>query len=178
MAISIIAAMAENRAIGFKGQIPWRLPADFKWFKDHTMGHPVIMGSKTFESMGKPLPGRTNIVLTKNPDYRAGTGAGGASEGAPVLIAHTIEDSIALAKTAPGSDEIFICGGGQVYALALPLVDTIYLTRVHGTFEGDAFFPEFDESTAGPWELVATEPHQRDEKNPLDFDFLTYRRKK
>ncbi len=131
--------------------------------------------------MGKPLPGRTNIVLTKDPDYRAG-GAGAAGGGeaggktdAPVLIAHTIEESIALAKTAPGNDEIFICGGGQVYALALPLVDTMYLTKVHGTFEGDAFFPAFNEAE---WDIVAIEEHKKDEKNPLDFDFLAYRRKK
>jgi len=165
MKISIIAAMGENRAIGFKGQIPWRLPADFKWFKDHTMGHSVIMGSKTFESMGKPLSSRTNIVLTRDADYVA--------EGS--LVAHTINEAIEIAKRMPGSDEIFICGGGQVYALALPLADAMYLTEVHSTFEGDAFFPEFDEDE---WELAAVEKHQKDEKNAFDFDFLTYRRKR
>ncbi len=167
MKISIIAAMGENRAIGFKRRIPWRLPADFKWFKDHTMGHPVIMGSKTFESMGKPLPGRINIILTKNPDYRPG--------GDGVLVAHTLDEALTLACTAPGGEEIFICGGGQIYELALPLADTMYLTRVHGTFEGDAFFPEFNKVE---WELVGAEEHKKDEKNLFGFDFLTYSEKK
>jgi dihydrofolate reductase len=165
MKISIIAAMGDNRVIGAQGKIPWHLPADFKKFKELTMGHPVIMGNKTFESIGKPLPGRTNIILAKDPDY--------AADGC--LISHSLDDAIALAKEAEGSGEVFIGGGGQVYALALPMTDTIYLTKVHGVFEGDTFFPEFDESQ---WKLVNSEERQKDEKNSFDLTWLTYGRKK
>lgn len=132
MNISIIAAADEKGAIGFKGNIPWHLPADFKRFKGLTMGHPVIVGQKTFESIGKPLPRRTNIVVSNIPDYRA--------EGC--LVAHSFEDAVRLAGDA---DEVFAIGGGQIYKLAMPVAQTIYLTRVHGTFEGDVFFPDISE---------------------------------
>ena len=127
MKIAIIAAMGENRAIGFQGKIPWHLPADFKHFKKITMGYPIIEGQKTFESIGKPLPGRTNIVLTQDPAFKA--------EGC--LVAHSFDEALALAGNV---DKVFIGGGGQIYKLAMPKTDILYLTKVQGTFEGDAFF--------------------------------------
>jgi dihydrofolate reductase len=168
MKIAIIAAAAENGTIGFTGKIPWHLPADFKWFRDLTKGHPIIEGRKTFESIGKPLPGRTNIVITRDPGYRA--------EGC--LVAGSLDAALEMAgKTdGGGADGVaFICGGEQIYRGALPIADTIYLTRVHGTFQGDAFFPEFDENE---WQLVRSEDHPKDAENSLDFTWLTYKRKK
>ena len=161
MNISIIAAADEKGAIGFKGNIPWHLPADFKRFKELTMGHPVIVGQKTFESIGKPLPGRTNIVVSNIPDYQA--------DGC--LVAHSFEDAIRLAGNA---DEVFVIGGGQIYRLAMPAAQTIYLTRVHGTFEGDVFFPEIDEKE---WSVANSEFRAKDEKNPIDITYLTYKRR-
>ncbi|HUC31384.1 MAG TPA: dihydrofolate reductase [Candidatus Paceibacterota bacterium] len=158
MKISLIAAMGENRVIGAGGKIPWHLPADFKHFKEITMGHPVIMGRKTFESIGKPLPGRTNIVITANPGYKA--------EGC--LMARSMEEALKLAGNA---DEAFVIGGEQIYRAALDLAETVYLTKVHGTFDGDAFFPELDEKK---WKLIDTEFHAKDEKNPFDYAFLIY----
>ena len=161
MKISIIAAAAENNVIGNKGAIPWHLPTAFKHFKELTMGHPIIMGSKTFASIGKPLPGRTNIVLATDPIF--------AAEGC--LVAHSLDEALRLAG---GADEAFICGGGRVYAAALPLAQTIHLTRVHANVPGDVFFPELDQKE---WRLVREEHHARDEKNPFDFTFLTYERR-
>ena len=161
MNISIIAAADENGAIGFKGNIPWYLPADFKRFKELTIGHPVIVGQRTFESIGKPLPGRTNIVISNTLDYRA--------EGC--LTASSFEDAINLAGDV---EEVFIIGGGQIYRLALPVANSIYLTRVHGKFDGDVFFPNIDKNE---WKLVSSEPQKKDEKNPIDYTYLVYRRK-
>ena len=161
MNVSIIAAADERGAIGFKGNIPWHLPADFKRFKELTMGHFMIVGQKTFESMGKPLHGRTTIIVTDIPDYRA--------EGC--LIAHSFDEAIHLVK----GNEVFVIGGGQIYKLAMPAATTIYLTRVHSTFEGDVFFPAINESE---WKLTSSEFHAKDEKNPVDFTYLIYKRKK
>jgi dihydrofolate reductase len=161
MKISAIAAMGENRAIGFRGKIPWHLSADFKRFKELTVGHPIIMGRKTFESIGKPLPGRVNVVITTDRAYVA--------EGC--IVVHSLDEALAAAHDA---DEVFIIGGAQIYELALPKVQTLYLTKVHGTFEGDAFFPELNESE---WRLVSSEDHPKDEKNDADFTWLVYERK-
>lgn len=129
MIISLIAAMAENRVIGRNNTIPWDLPADRKRFKVLTMGHPVIMGRKTYESIGFPLEGRTNIVVTRRRDYQA----------AGCLIANDLSSALALAGDA---DEIFVCGGADLYLQALPLADRIYLTVIHRDYEGDVFFPQ------------------------------------
>lgn len=161
--LSIIAAFGENRVIGSQGRIPWHLPADFKRFKELTMGHPIIVGRKTFESIGKPLAGRTNIVITTQNDFGA--------EGC--LVAHSLEDALRLAESAEGASEVFVIGGERIYKLALPKAQTMYLTKVHGVFGGDAFFPNFNE---GEWRLADSEFHKRDEKNPFDFTFLTYER--
>ncbi len=161
MKISVIAAAGENGAIGAGGKIPWDLPADLKHFREITAGHPVVMGRKTFESIGRPLPKRTNIVVTTDADYRA--------EGC--AVAHSLEEAFRLAEGAPGADECFVIGGAQIYTLALPAAQKIYLTKVHGTFDGDAFFPKLDEKE---WQLVDTKPHKKDEKNPFDYDYLTF----
>ena len=129
MIVSLIAAMAENRVIGNKGEIPWDIPADRRHFRETTWGHPVIMGRKTFEGLAGPLPGRTNIVITRQRDYAA--------------AGCTVVQSLAEAmQAAAGADEVFICGGTEIYRQALPLADRIYLTVVHAEMDGDALFPE------------------------------------
>jgi len=129
MIISLIAAMSENRVIGRENTIPWSIPSDLKRFSEITMGHPVIFGRKTFESIGRPLPGRKNIILSGQRDYRV--------EGA--TVAHSIADALNLCGS---EEEVFICGGGPLYEDAISRADRIYLTVVHGIYEGDAFFPE------------------------------------
>lgn len=152
--------MGENRVIGAGGKIPWHLPADFKHFKAITMGHPIIMGRKTFESIGKALPGRTNIVITRDPGCQA--------EGC--RTAGSMEQAVEMAE-GEGADEAFVIGGEQIYKAAMDMADTVYLTNVHGTFEGDAFFPELDGKM---WKLVGEESHAKDADNPFDYAFLTY----
>jgi dihydrofolate reductase len=165
MRISLIVAMGENRVIGGSGHLPWHLPADFKHFKELTMGHPIVMGRKTFESIGKPLPGRTNIVITRDADYRR--------DG--VTVVASPEAAVTGAAAALGSDEMFVIGGAEIYKLFLPQADRIYLTQVHGMFEGDVFFPELGE---GEWRLVNEEQHVADEKNAFPLAFQLYGRKK
>jgi dihydrofolate reductase len=164
MKISLIVAMGENRVIGGSGHIPWHLPADFKHFKDLTMGHPIVMGRKTFESIGKPLPGRTNIVITRDASYRY--------DG--VVTVTSPDAALAAATAAPGGNEMFVIGGAEIYKLFLSRADRIYLTQVHGAFEGDVFFPELG---PGEWQLANSEEHKKDEKNPFDFAYLVYERK-
>jgi len=153
MKITLIAAIAEDGTIGNAGKIPWHISDDLKRFKRLTLGHPVIMGRKTFESIGKPLPNRTTIVLTRSPN--------------PIPGVRTISDLSQLSVTAPapGGQEIFICGGAQVYQLALPLCSDLYLTLVQRVVEGDTLFPPFE----ADFELVA-EVMQRPE-----FKILHYR---
>jgi dihydrofolate reductase len=133
--ISFIVAMSENRVIGVDGKLPWHIPEDLKRFKKITGGHPVIMGRKTFDSIGKPLPNRTNVIITRNKDWRA--------EG--VVTTHSFHDAVEIANRQPGSEEIFIIGGGEIFKEALAEADKIYLTIVHQKIKGDAFFPEIDE---------------------------------
>ena len=134
--VSIVVAVSENGVIGVRNQLPWRIPGDLARFKRITMGNTLLMGRKTFESIGKPLPGRTSLVLTRDPSYRAPEG---------VLVAHGVDEAMAR---APGP-EIFVIGGGEIYDLLLAAADRIYLTRVHGKYEGDTFFdsPDADEWT-------------------------------
>ncbi len=142
--VSLIAAMASNRVIGRDNALPWRtLREDLKHFKTLTMGHHLVMGRKTFDSIGRPLPGRTTVVITRRPDF--------APEG--VLVARSIPEALRLAA---GDPEIFIAGGEQIYRQTLPLSGRIYLTRIEKEFAGDTCFPEFDESE---WRLVADQPH-------------------
>ena len=161
MIVSIIAAMDRNRLIGNNNQLPWHLPADLAHFKQVTMGKPIIMGRKTYESIGRPLPGRTNIVLTRSANFRA--------EG--VLTAHTLEQALDYVSV---EDEAMIIGGSTIYELALPRADRLYLTYVESTCEGDAWFPEFDIER---WRVVASEQHRADEKNSSDYRFVCYERK-
>jgi dihydrofolate reductase len=161
MLISIIVAMAENRIIGSGNQLPWRLPADLRHFRELTMGKPVIMGRKTFESIGKPLPGRSNIVISQDPAFQA--------QGC------TRASTIAAALRAAGSvPEAMIIGGATLYAQCLPLAQRIYLTLVHESFSGDVSFPQFD---AQQWRETARTDHQPDEKNPHAYSFITLERR-
>lgn len=162
MTICIIVAVAENQIMGADGKMPWHLPADLKNFKEMTMGFPLIMGRKTHESIGKALPGRTNIVLTRNPNYGA--------EG--VEIVSSLDAAIALAKQE-AVPECFIIGGSNVFREALDrkLVDIIYLTRIHKNLDGDVFFPKLDREK---WELVSARRFPIDDVNKLPFTFETY----
>lgn len=130
MKLSIVVAMAENHVIGVDNHLPWNIPEDLKRFKKITNGHPIIMGRKTFESIGRVLPGRTNLIITRNRDYRV--------EGA--VTCGSFSEAIEWAERAPGSDEVFVIGGGEIFKEVLPRVGRIYLTVVHWPFEGDVFF--------------------------------------
>ncbi|PLK42384.1 dihydrofolate reductase [Emticicia sp. TH156] len=163
--ISIIVAIAENRAIGKNNQLLWRLSTDLKHFKTLTSGHAIIMGRKTFESIGKPLPNRTNIVITRSDKV---------SDDASVLVADSIDKAIELAKQAEGANEIFIVGGGNIYEQALSITHKIYLTEVKVSIEGDTFFPEL---SAAEWQEVSRVAYQKDEKNEYDFDIVELERK-
>lgn len=157
MTIALIAAMGTNRAIGFGNKLPWYLPDDLKRFKAITSGHPVIMGRKTYESIGRPLPNRANFVVTKNSQFQA--------QGCTVCS--SIEEAIELAKKID-SQEIFIIGGSEIYALGLPYANKMYLTFVDTAPDGDVYFPEFNEKE---WEVVSSETHEQDDKHPWSFEF-------
>ena len=158
--ISIIAAVSDNGVIGADGDLPWRLPADLQHFKAVTMGKPIVMGRKTWDSLGRPLPGRQNIVITRQPGFDA--------DGCDVVPyparALTVVDD---------AEEIMIIGGGQIYAMFLRPADRVYLTRVHTEVEGDAFFPELD---GEQWKRVSAERHDADDANEHAFTFEVYER--
>ena len=159
--VTLIAAVAENRVIGRDGDLPWRLPEDLKRFKKRTMGCPVIMGRRTWETLDEPLPGRINIVVTRRPDYDA--------PGAHVV--HDMSDAISLAAAHAAeceSHEAFVVGGGEIYALAMPHADVLDLTLVHDEFDGDARFPEFDEAE---WDLEHEESFPADERHSHPYTF-------
>lgn len=156
MSLCAIVAMASNRCIGRDNTLPWRLPADLKRFKQLTLGHTLVMGRKTYESIGRPLPGRTTLVVTRQRDW--------AAEG--IQVAHSLEEAL---ERAPGS-EVFIAGGAQLYAEAQPRVRRLYLTRIERDYAGDTFFPPWDLSG---WRLSAEEPHPATATEP-PFTFLTY----
>lgn len=158
--ISLIVAASTNNAIGLRGDLPWRLSDDLKRFKAVTIGKPIIMGRKTWDSIGRPLPGRQNIVITRQPGFLA--------EGCDVVA--SVAEAVAIAGDV---DEVMVIGGSQIYDLALPSADRIYLTRVHAEVMGDAFFPEVDESR---WRLVSEERHAADERNDFDCSFRIYDR--
>ena len=160
MLINLIVAMAKNRVIGVNNKIPWRLPADFAWFKKYTLGHPVIMGRKTFASIGKPLPGRRNIVVSRNPEWRA--------EGCEVFCSF----DAALASCA-ATEQIFVIGGASLYSEALPVADRLYVTEVDATPEGDTFFPAL---SSAQWREHWREHHAADDKNMYAMDFVILNR--
>jgi len=159
--LTIIAAAAENNALGKDNQLVWHLPDDFKRFKKLTSGHHIIMGRKTFDSFPKLLPNRTHVVITRQDNFR--------KEG--VLVVNSLDRAIELSTEDP---QPFVIGGGEIYKMAMKLADEIELTRVHGTFEADTFFPEIDENQ---WKLVSEEFHEKDEKHNYAFTYLTYERK-
>ncbi|HEY3176566.1 MAG TPA: dihydrofolate reductase [Candidatus Polarisedimenticolia bacterium] len=159
MRLSLIAAMARNRVIGRAGAIPWHLPDDLRHFKQITMGRWLIMGRRTFESIGRPLPGRTTVVVTRRPDY--------APDG--VIIAHSIEEALELAR---GEEEVFVAGGAQIYEATLPIAERLHLTLIEAEYEGDAFFPTLDYAR---WRL-AREEHRPAAGNAPAHSFATYER--
>lgn len=164
MNISMIAAMAQDRVIGKDNQMPWHLPADLAHFKRVTLGKPVLMGRKTFESIGRPLPGRRNLVISRNPDYRA--------DG--VEVVDSVDAALALLATGDRVDELMVIGGGHLYAELLPRADRLYLTRIDLVVEGDTRFPAFSDAE---WVRVESESHQPDEKNPHPYCFETWQRR-
>jgi dihydrofolate reductase len=163
MAITIIAAMGNNREIGFQGKLPWNLPAELNHFREATRGCPVIMGRRTHEAIGRVLPGRKNIIVTRDPSYSV--------EGC--VVARTIEDAIAAAQI--DEREIFVIGGTEIFKLALPYAQKMILTFVDATPEADTYFPEFNESE---WQETKRSPHSKDSENQYDFIIKTYERKK
>ncbi len=165
--LSLIVAMSENRVIGKDNQLPWRISADLRYFKQMTMGRPLVMGRKTFESIGRPLPGRKNIVVTKQNNWR--------SEGVDVF--NSIESALDFAKSVAKSTdqtEVMVIGGANLYEQVLPLSSKLYITRVHANIEGDAFFPEFESSN---WRLVSQEISEPSEKDQYACSFLVYDKK-
>ncbi len=155
--ISLIAAISKNWVIGKDGRLPWKLPADLAYFKKTTMGHPVIMGRKTFESLGKPLPGRENIVITKSRNYPPQN----------CLIFHSIDE----AKTFCKDENSFIIGGSQTYQEFFPYAERLYITLIDEDFEGDSFFPVIEPQI---WRLISQTKGERNEQNPYDYSFLVY----
>src|SRR5690606_5517942 len=160
--ITLIVAAAENNAIGKDNKMPWHLPNDFKYFKKNTLEHSVVMGRKTFESIGKPLPERRNIILTRDMNYTH----------EEVDVANSVQE---VQNYCRDEREIFIIGGAEIYKQTLPLADKVLLTRVHTTINGDAYFPELLEHE---WNLVSAEKHEKDEKHAFDYTFELYERAK
>ena len=158
--VSIIVAMARNRVIGANNAIPWRLPGELALFKRITMGHHIIMGRSTWESIGRLLPGRTSVVISRNPAYTV----------AGALVAHSLDEALAVCGDDP---EVFVIGGAQLYASALPQADRLYLTIVEAEVAGDTRMPGFDLSQ---WRLVSREPHAADERNPYPYTLHVYDR--
>lgn len=162
--ISHIVAAASNNTIGLKGELPWHIPEDLQFFHDMTKGHAIVMGRKTFESLGKPLPDRLNVVVTRQEGFRP--------EGTHVF--NDIQKAVDFCKTKTSEygSEIFIIGGGEIYRQSMDMVDKIYLTRIHQEFEGDAFYPDVDEN-------IFQEVERRERLDqPVPYTFLTYVRKK
>ena len=161
-----MVAAAENGVIGSNNSLPWHLPQDLRHFRRVTMGKPIVMGRKTFESIGRPLPGRCNIVVSRNPGYSA----------AGIRLVASLEEALALAEHVAASDgapEAVVIGGAEIYALALPRAGRLYLTRIHAAVEGDALLPPIDWDE---WREVGRERHAADSDNPYDYSFLVYER--
>lgn len=160
--LTMIAAAAENNALGKDNDLVWHLPDDFKRFKLLTSGHHIIMGRKTFESFPKPLPNRTHVIITRKDDYKPDE----------AIVVNSLEEAVKVSKL---DEQPFIIGGGEIYKLGMDIADRIELTRVHAEFEADTFFPEIEDSE---WELVKEQFHDKDEKHDHSFTYLTYERRK
>jgi dihydrofolate reductase len=159
VSIAFIFAMGRNREIGLNNQLPWYLPGDLKFFKKVTMGHPIIMGRKTYESIGRPLPGRTNVIVTRQHDFHA--------EGCTVM--HSAEEVI----EAFPNEKVYVIGGTQLFNSFFPQANELVVTYIDADFEADTYFPEIP---ADEWVLIETEPGLKDEKNPYDYEFRIYKR--
>lgn len=162
MKISLIAAMAKDRVIGINNSLPWKLPADMQWFRKHTLGKPIIMGRKTFESFGgRALPDRTNIIITRDKNYQVDVEA---------VIVHSIEEALQVAADS-GTDvqEVMIIGGASFYEQMLELANRFYVTKVEGEFEGDAWFPDYEKLN---WTEISREEHVADDKNSYNCSFI------
>jgi len=160
MRISLISALANNNVIGRNNRLPWQLPADLRRFKQLTLGKPIIMGRKTHESIGRLLPDRHNIIISREPEYQV--------EGATVV--NGLDEALAAAGDV---DEVMIVGGANIYFQFLPRADRMYLTLIHADFEGDAFFPAYNRRE---WRTIVEEHHPADEENPWPYSFLTLQR--
>jgi dihydrofolate reductase len=165
MKVAFVVAVARNNVIGIDNKLPWHLPEDLKYFKRVTMGKPMIMGRATYDSIGKPLPGRPNIIITRNKDYKP----------AGVTVVHSLEESLVVAQKLlpPGQDEVTIIGGEQIFALAFPRADRLYLTEVDAEPKGDTFFPVFNRNE---WREVSRETHEPCDKNPYRYSFVVLER--
>ncbi|MBS3102807.1 type 3 dihydrofolate reductase [Candidatus Woesearchaeota archaeon] len=161
MIISFVAAMSKNRVIGKNNKIPWSMPADVRHMRKMIEGKPLIMGRKTHESIGRPLPDRKNIILTRDKSYK--------SKGC--IVVHTQEEAL---KAAEGAEEVIIFGGEEIYRMFLPKANRMYLTIIDAEVEGDAFFPEYDKKE---WKVVEKKEHKADEENKHDYTFITLQRK-
>ncbi len=162
MKLALMWAMSRNRTIGQQNRLPWHLPEDLKYFKRVTMGKPIIMGRKTWDSLGRPLPGRSNIVISRDPDFEAPGG----------LLTHSLPEAVALARKIAAEsavDEAVIIGGAEIFAMALPMAERLYLTEIHADVPGDTFFPDFDVSR---WQETAREDFTASGDNPFDYSFV------
>lgn len=160
--ITLVVAKNENNVIGEDNQLIWHLPNDLKHFKQITSGHPIIMGRKTFESVGKPLPNRTNIVITRNKSWKA----------EDVLVVYSLEEAIEIGQKI--DEQIFIIGGGVIFELSMKVADAIELTQIHNHASGDSFFPAIDPKI---WQEISREDFEKDGKNPFDYSFIRYERR-
>ena len=164
MIVSTIVGLGNNNEIGKDNDIPWYIPADLKYFKKITSGHPIIMGRKCFESIGRALPNRTNIIVSRNPEFHI--------DGC--ILTHSVSAALLVAEES-GADEVFIIGGGEIYRMGMPLTSKLYLTEIDIDIENaDVFFPEINMDS---WELISQESHEKDDKNTHDYTFKVLKRK-
>lgn len=161
MKIALVAAASDNNVIGDNNALPWRMPADMKFFKELTTGHPVIMGRKTYYSFGKPLKNRQNIIISRDKNLTI----------KGCVVVNSLKEAI---KEAKKDKEVFIIGGAEIYRQSMKIADKIYLTRIHSRFDGDAFFPEIKERN---WKLTECKEFEPDEKNPYPFAFMQFKKK-
>lgn len=171
MRLAMIVAAAENHVIGRDNDLPWHLPNDLKYFKATTMGKPIVMGRKTYDSIGRPLPGRPNIVITRNTEWQVAPEHRDA-----VTVVSSVEEALAAANRVAeeaGVEEVMVIGGAEIYRMLFDQADRLYLTRVHGEVEGDACFPEL---AASDWRQVSAERHTACARNPFDYSFFVYDR--
>lgn len=158
--ISLLYAMDKNRLIGKNNELPWHLPQDLAYFKRVTMGHTIVMGRKTFDSIGKPLPGRENIIITRDTSFTC--------NGCKVI--HSINELLNLSREK-NNEELFVIGGAEIFKEILPFSDRLYVTNIHHEFDGDTYFPITNDAE---WKLISKEPGKKDEKNPYDYEFVVY----